>query len=181
MTQYYPALIRKDSDSDFGVEFPDLPGCVTSGTTIDETLRLAEEALRFHVDGMLEDSEPVPPPAPIESVLESGAAQGAAIYLVRLQPEKGRSIRLNITLDEHLLEKIDIAAVQLGMSRSGFLSDAARTALVRRFDERLESVMNETGRPLDKIGHLIAEDNKAAARLRHPPDTSKIGRTNRDS
>jgi len=152
MTQYYPALIRKDADSDFGVEFPDLPGCVTSGTTIDEALHFAEEALRFHVDGMIEDGEPVPPPSPIETVLESGAAQGAAIYLVRLPPVKGRSLRVNITLDENLLKEIDIATLQLGMSRSGFLSDAARTALVRRFDERLESVTAEPGRPLENTG-----------------------------
>ena len=145
MTQYYPALIRKDADSDFGIEFPDLPGCVTSGKTIDEALLFAEEALRFHVDGMLEDGEPAPSPSPIETVLESGAAQGAAIYLVRLQPAKGRAVRVNITLDENLLHQIDIATVQLGMSRSGFLSDAARKALVRRFDERLESLENETG------------------------------------
>jgi predicted RNase H-like HicB family nuclease len=140
MTQYYPALIRKDSHSDFGVEFPDLSGCVTGGTTIEEALLFAEEALRFHADGMLEDGEPVPPPSPIETVLESGAAQGAAIYLVRLQPAKGRATRVNITLDENLLHEIDMATAQLGMSRSGFLSDAARTALVRRFDERIESV-----------------------------------------
>jgi metal-responsive CopG/Arc/MetJ family transcriptional regulator len=47
---------------------------------------------------------------------------------------------VNITLDENLLHEIDMATAQLGMSRSGFLSDAARTALVRRFDERIESV-----------------------------------------
>ena len=131
MTEYYPALIRKDADSDFGVEFPDLPGCVTAGETIDEALRFAEEALRFHVDGMLQDGEPVPLPSPIEAVLESGEARGAAIYLVRLLPAKGRAVRINITLDEHLLQAIDIAAVQKGMSRSGFLSDAARVALER--------------------------------------------------
>ena len=157
MIQYYPALIRKDSDSDFGVEFPDLPGCVTSGTTIDEALRLAEEALRFHVDGMLEDGEPAPSPSPIEAVLVSGVAQGAAIYLVRLQPAKGRAMRVNITLDENLLHEIDIATVQLGMSRSGFLSDAARTALGKRFDERPERIKPEPGTPLENIGRADAD------------------------
>jgi predicted RNase H-like HicB family nuclease len=152
MTQYYPALIRKDADSDFGVEFPDLPGCVTGGTTIEEALRFAEEALRFHMDGMLEDGEPTPSPSPIETVLESGAAQGAAIYLVRLQPAKGRAMRVNITLDENLLHEIDIATVQLGMSRSGFLSDAARTALVARFGGRLERAKIEPRRPLENSG-----------------------------
>ena len=133
MTEYYPALIRKDAGSDFGVEFPDLPGCVTAGTTVDQALRLAQEALRFHVDGLLEDGAPVPQPTPIGDMLESGEAQGAAIYLVRLLPSKGRAVRVNITLDEHLLEEIDIAAAQSGDTRSGFLASSARLALERRF------------------------------------------------
>jgi predicted RNase H-like HicB family nuclease len=148
MTEYYPALIRKDADSDFGVEFPDLPGCVTAGTTIDRALRLAEEALRFRVDGLLDDGEQIPPPTPIGDVLESGEAQGAAIYLVRLLPSKGRAVRVNITLDEHLLEGIDIAAVQSGDTRSGFLATAARAALERRFGERLQENAREGERPV---------------------------------
>ena len=132
MTDYYPALIRKDAESDFGVEFPDMPGCVTAGKTIEEALRNAEEALRFHVDGMIEDGDAVPPPSPVESVLASGVAQGAAIYLVRLLPAKGRAVRINVTLDERLLEAIDTAAVEIGTSRSGFLADAARSVLARR-------------------------------------------------
>ena len=135
MTQYYPALIRKNVDSDFGVEFPDMPGCVTAGKTIEEALGNAEEALRFHVDGMIEDGEVVPGPSLIEAVLESGAAVGAAVYLVRLLPEKGRSVRVNVTLDEHLLEAIDLAAVEMGTSRSGFLADAARGVLERRSED----------------------------------------------
>jgi predicted RNase H-like HicB family nuclease len=179
MTDYYPALIRKDATSEFGVEFPDLPGCVTAGDTIDAALHLAEEALRFHVDGIIEDGEAVPPPAPIEGVLESGEANGAAIYLVRLLPTKGRAVRVNITLEEHLLEEIDIAAVQSGASRSGFLSRAARTALDGYFDERLKRAMKEPGGAVEKIGRLIAEDEMAQTLLNLPPDTSTIGRTGR--
>lgn len=129
MTDYYPALIRKEAGSDFGVEFPDLPGCVTAGATIDQALVLAKEALRFHVDGLLDDGEQVPLPRPIGQILESGEAQGAAIYLVPLLPSKGRAVRVNITLDEHLLEEIDVAAARTGDTRSGFLASAARAAL----------------------------------------------------
>jgi predicted RNase H-like HicB family nuclease len=182
MTHYYPALIRKDADSDFGVEFPDMPGCITAGKTIEEALRNAEEALRFHADGMIEDGEAVPGPSAIEALLESRVAEGAAIYLVRLLPEKGRSVRVNITLDEHLLEAVDVAAVQMGTSRSGFLASAARTALDRRSNERFEDAVAEPGRVIDKIRRLEAEDEKARMRLgiSQPPDTSKIGRAHRD-
>ena len=181
MTDYYPALIRKDADSDFGVEFPDLPGCITAADTIDAALHHAEEALRFHVDGMLEDGEPVPPPTPIEHILESEQAHGAAIYLVRLLQAKGRAVRVNITLEENLLEQIDIEATRSGMSRSGFLSEAARTTLDERFVRRLEEKMNDPGQALDHIRQVAEEDEKARVLPNLPPDTSKIGRAHRDS
>jgi predicted RNase H-like HicB family nuclease len=48
------ALIHKESDSDFGVSFPDFPGCVTAGRTIDEAKDMAREALSGHVRVMTE-------------------------------------------------------------------------------------------------------------------------------
>jgi predicted RNase H-like HicB family nuclease len=44
----YVALIHKDPDSDYGVSFPDLPGCVSAGSTLDEAIALAHEALALH-------------------------------------------------------------------------------------------------------------------------------------
>ncbi len=126
---YYPALIRKEPGSDVGIDFPDFPGCVTAAATLDEALSLAEEALRFHIDGMAEDGAPIPDPTPLDSILESSAAEGAAVFYVRLTAPKGRSIRVNITLDENLLSEIDAAAREQGTSRSGFLAAAAWTKI----------------------------------------------------
>jgi antitoxin HicB len=44
---YYIALIHKDPDSDYGVSFPDVPGVVTAGKTIDEAMQLLVEVLEF--------------------------------------------------------------------------------------------------------------------------------------
>ena len=57
----YIALLRKQPRSDFGVDFPDFPGCITAGRTLDEARRMASEALLFHVDGMREDGTSIPP------------------------------------------------------------------------------------------------------------------------
>ena len=56
----YLALLRKDADSDFSVDFPDFPGCVTAGATLEEARVMAAEALALHIQGMIEDREPVP-------------------------------------------------------------------------------------------------------------------------
>lgn len=53
----YIALIHKDADSDYGVSFPDLPGVISAGGTLDEARAMAIEALAFHLEGLAEDGE----------------------------------------------------------------------------------------------------------------------------
>lgn len=171
----YPALIRKESNSDFGVEFPDFPGCVAAAPTVNEALHQAEEALRFHVDGMLEDGTPIPEPTALEQVLEEAASSGAAAYLVRLLPEKGRAVRVNITIDENLLADIDGAAREKGMSRSAFLADAARYE-IDPFLRRLREAIPRGGHLMENLRRMIDEDNKRRWRKNHPPKVHKIGK-----
>ena len=61
----YVALLHKEPDSDYGVSFPDFPGAITAGTTLDDARAMAEEALAFHIRGMIEDGEPIPEPSTI--------------------------------------------------------------------------------------------------------------------
>jgi predicted RNase H-like HicB family nuclease len=65
----YIALIHKDADSDFGVSFPDLPGCATAGTTLDEARDMAAEALALHLEGLAEDGAAIPEPSSLEAVM----------------------------------------------------------------------------------------------------------------
>jgi len=67
----YVALFHKDDDSDFGVSFPDFPGCVTTGRTLDEAKDMAAEALALHIKGMLEDGDDLPHPSSLESITRS--------------------------------------------------------------------------------------------------------------
>lgn len=127
--RHYLALVRKDSDSDFGVEFPDFPGCVSAGGTVEEALANAEEALALHVEGMSAEGEAIPEPTPGAALFSNADLAGAIAYLVPLRPEKGRALRVNITLDEHLLIEIDAAAQREGLTRSGFLAAAAKARM----------------------------------------------------
>ncbi len=58
--------IHKDSGSDYGVTFPDLPGCFSAGSTIEDAINMAQEAAECHIEGILIDSEPIPTPSDIE-------------------------------------------------------------------------------------------------------------------
>ncbi len=122
MTSYI-ALVRKDPNSDYGVEFPDFPGCVTATEDLEEAPRLAEEALRFHVEGLLEDGERLPQPSHLEEVMASPENQDALALLVTLPDTPGR-VQINVILPEDTVQKLDDQARSRGLSRSAFLVEA---------------------------------------------------------
>jgi len=122
----YIALLRKNADSDFGVEFPDFPGCVTAASTLDEALNAAHEALAFHIEGLLEDGEAMPPARPLEEIMSNQEYEGCVSALVSAPVGKGKIVRINITINEYLLEAIDSTVKIEGSNRSAFLSEAAR-------------------------------------------------------
>ena len=96
----YIALIHNDADSDYSVSFPDFPGCVTAGATIDEARALATEALAFHVEGMREDGQEIPAPSPMAAVMTERENRDAVAFLVTLREQAERHVRVQITLAE---------------------------------------------------------------------------------
>lgn len=123
--QHYIGLIHKDVDSDFGVSFPDFPGVVTAGTDLDDARRMAEEALVLHVEGMIEDGEAIPEPSSLEAIMSDPAHREAVAVLIPLKSAAKKAVRLNITLPEDVLREIDAYAEVHGLTRSGFLAQAA--------------------------------------------------------
>lgn len=128
MTQYI-ALIHKDADSDYGVSFPDLPGCVTAGVDLDDARRMAEEALSFHLEGMEADGEPIPDPSSLETIMAERENRDAVAVIVSARTKPARAVRINITMPEDELAEIDRHAAAQGFTRSGFLLQAAKKAI----------------------------------------------------
>ena len=126
----YIAVVHKDPKSDFGVSFPDFPGCITAGSSIDEAKDMAHDALSLHIKGMLEDGENIPPPSKLEDIMDNpDYSDAVAILVVTVSEAKSRSVRVNITVPEDILRKIDTVAKKRGMSRSSFLVQAAQNAI----------------------------------------------------
>ena len=126
MTSYI-ALLHKDPDSDYGVSFPDFPGCVTAGTTLEEAWRLAEEVLAFHIDGMRSGGEPIPEPSTVDTIKGDPENDEGLPFLVAVPEPPGRSLRINVTLPQDLIQAID----RTSKNRSRFLAEAARERLAR--------------------------------------------------
>ena len=55
------AIVIEKADGNYSAYVPDLPGCVTTGKTIEEVEKNIREAIQFHIDGLKEDGLPVPP------------------------------------------------------------------------------------------------------------------------
>jgi predicted RNase H-like HicB family nuclease len=127
----YIGLIHKDTDSDYGVSFPDFPGCVSAGVTLDEARAGAEEALALHLEGMIEDGEPVPDPTSLEKIMANPENRDGVAILVKAPEVDQRSIRVNVTFPEDVLKQIDLFAQEAGFTRSGFLAIAARHEIER--------------------------------------------------
>ena len=138
----YIALLRKDPGSDYGVDFPDFPGCVTAGTTLEEARRMAAEALEFHIQGMSEDGEAIPEPSLLDAVMADPHNRDAVAFVVPTGRAKFRfahtpgpvdvpglpakAVRVNVTPPE--VEAIGRATT----NRSRFLAEAAKAKLRER-------------------------------------------------
>jgi predicted RNase H-like HicB family nuclease len=64
------AIVVERAEKNYAAYVPDLPGCVATGATIEETERLLREAIELHVAGMREDGLPVPEPSSVVNYVE---------------------------------------------------------------------------------------------------------------
>jgi predicted RNase H-like HicB family nuclease len=124
------ALIHHENGR-YGVSFPDFPGATTVARDLDGAIVKAAEVLAFHVEGLAEDG-PLPQPRNLEELRRDRAfAHDMADAIVAAIPYNppASAVRINITMDESLLVRIDRAAEAAGETRSGFLAAAAKARL----------------------------------------------------
>lgn len=77
MTTIRYAVVVEPSATGFGAYVPDLPGCVAVGDTAEETLRLIQEAVELHLEGMREDGVAIPEPRTVCNYVTVGGAGNA--------------------------------------------------------------------------------------------------------
>lgn len=68
------AVVFEKAPHSWAAYVPDLPGCVTTGRSIEETRRLIAEAIEFHIEGMRRRGEPIPQPTTVAETIEIAAA-----------------------------------------------------------------------------------------------------------
>jgi len=118
----YPALIDGE-DGAFGVVFPDIPGVVAMGSTIDEALINAEAALRDYAVETERDGDELVDASPLQFVKTPPGNQLVSIPLIRTS---GKSVRAGLTLDEEVAEFISTEARRRGMTRKAYITWVVR-------------------------------------------------------
>jgi predicted RNase H-like HicB family nuclease len=119
----YVGLVHKEAASDYDVSFPDFPGVVTVGATLDEVRVMAQEALAFHIEGWLQ-MRVIPEPSDLEEVMANPVNRDGVAMLVAVETEARKAV----------LAEIDRYVGAHGFTRSGFLVQAVRQATLRAND-----------------------------------------------
>lgn len=133
---WYPVAVEMgDGNGACGVVVPDIPGCFSAGDTLDEALRNARDAIESHLEVLAEHGDPIPEGSELEDHVRNPEYAGwvwAAVE-VDITPYLGRSHKINVTLPDMLIKRIDerVSSSPAYGSRSGFLARAALHELHR--------------------------------------------------
>lgn len=130
----YWALVHEDEGA-FGISFPDVLGCVSSGSTVEEVLSEGREALSAHLALMKADHDPLPRPRSLTALKADPdaleLAEGAAWHLVVPRPVQAPRMRVNVMIEPGLLHDADEAAEAAGLTRSALIEAALKDRLAR--------------------------------------------------
>lgn len=121
----YPIYIHKQSGSAYAGEFPDVPGCFTAADDLPSLTHAAQEALKAHFGT---DVEPIPPATTPDAWMTLPDYQSGGFWMlidIDINNIRPKAVRLNISLPESLVKRIDATARRRKQSRSAFLAQAA--------------------------------------------------------
>lgn len=79
---HYVAIVHRKPGTGYGVSFPDVPGCVSGGETVDQAMRAAETALSLHLADLHQEGEAVPVARDFAAVITSTDSKGALAYIL---------------------------------------------------------------------------------------------------
>lgn len=124
--KHYFALVHKDADSAYGIQFPDLPNVFSASDEAEDIVKNAIEALQLYAE-----DETLPEASSHADILarddvRAELAKGAYLVSVPLIEDDSAVMRVNVTFERGILKAIDSVAKDRGLTRSSFLAQAAR-------------------------------------------------------
>ncbi|RAK61071.1 hypothetical protein DJ021_15260 [Phenylobacterium hankyongense] len=155
-TVLYVAVASGDQTLGYQAVVPDLPGCSAAGADLGELLGNARQTVGAHLQSLADAGQEWPRPTPIEQIQ---VPPSAVAVLVDVEVED-TPVRVNISIGEQLLKRLDAAAELRGASRSGFIAQAVRISLGdkgRGAGAEFESATRRLQEELSAVGRKINE------------------------
>ena len=122
---HFVALVRGDQQAGYTASFPDLPACSAEGRDVAELVVNARRVALDHLQTLVDAGESWPKATPVEQVAIEPGVIAVLIDVAVDDPP----IRVNVSLGERLVQRLDAAAEVRGMTRSGFIAQAVRMSL----------------------------------------------------
>lgn len=124
----YPALVTGDASGGFKAALVDFPGVRLEATDLAVLLKAARERLHRLLAELDREGRDWPDATPVEALAERQTAERAALMLIDVQVEE-TPVRVNISIGERLLRRLDAAAETQNMTRSGYIAASVRQRL----------------------------------------------------
>lgn len=122
-TFVYPALFHfNENDGSYTITYPDLPGCISEGKSLENALYMAQDALRQWLECTIEVGQEIPAASRVE-IIDHG--QGEFVNLIRADLKDDRAVRRTVSIPKWMYD----AAVGANLSLSRVLQDALRERL----------------------------------------------------
>jgi predicted RNase H-like HicB family nuclease len=118
----YPAVFHPNADGSFTILYPDLPGCISEGKSLENALYMAQDALRGWLELTLEDKTPLPAPSALADV---AVEAGEFVNFIRADVKDSRAVRRTVSIPKWMDDKVS----ESGLSLSRVLQDALRDRL----------------------------------------------------
>ena len=124
MTYVYPAVFQANDDGSYTITYPDLPGCISEGKSLENAMYMAQTALaqwiEYHADKKLE----LPHSSPLQNI---SVEKNEFVNLIRVEIKDGRAVKRTVSIPKWM----DDGAIQSGLSLSRVLQDALSERLAK--------------------------------------------------
>lgn len=123
MAEYvYPALFHSNEDGTFTITYPDLPGCISEGSSLGNAMYMAQSALTQWLEYLTEKKQEIPNASALKDIT---AAPGEFANLIRVDVKDGRAVKRTVSIPKWMDDKV----TEAGLSLSRVLQDALKERL----------------------------------------------------
>jgi predicted RNase H-like HicB family nuclease len=119
MKYVYPAVFRKSPDASYTVTFPDIPGCLSEGKTLEEALFMAQSALTEMIEYYQDEKLPLDAPTTNIAVLRSALSENDFVQFVCADIKDNRAVRRTVSIPKWMDDRV----AETGLSLSRVLQD----------------------------------------------------------